>query len=212
MAGMAVARIGLVAAAATSAFVPRTDTAHAGDFAPRVPGIAPAGEAGPIHAESGGLADRDASAYDRGRADGEAAAEAVLAAERDVLRDLAASLEALRPVPEPVLAALLGAATARLLSDVAGLCPVDAAVFDARVRAVAAKVADAINPATLHLHPDDMPLLAAADLAVRVVGDSSIERGSMRLDTSDGWIEDGPALRIAQLREALTGIADEEMP
>ena len=36
-----------------------------------------------------------------------------------------------------------------------------------------------------------------------MIGDPALQRGSIILDTGDGWIEDGPAVRLERLRAAL---------
>src|SRR3546814_7947414 len=52
--------------------------------------------------------------------------------------------------------------------------------------------------------------MASKNLPVRLLADEEMLRGSVRLDTSDGWVEDGPEIRLSRLQgllDAMTGRA-----
>jgi flagellar assembly protein FliH len=64
-------------------------------------------------------------------------------------------------------------------------------------------IAEELAPARLRLHPDDLPLLESARIPVALIGDATLARGSLVLETGEGWIEDGPAIRLERLRAEL---------
>jgi len=55
----------------------------------------------------------------------------------------------------------------------------------------------------LHVNPVDVPYLQTANIAVPIVPDPQMRRGCVRLDTIDGWIEDGPDVRLSRLKAML---------
>src|SRR3546814_11455187 len=55
----------------------------------------------------------------------------------------------------------------------------------------------------LHLHPDDIELLEGESIGVKLVPDGAMQRGCVRLETADGWVEDGPDVRLSRLRALL---------
>jgi flagellar assembly protein FliH len=146
-------------------------------------------------------------AYARGLADGRATVEAEVAAERHALIALAESLQSLRPEPTLPLAMLLAETVDRLVREVVGEVEIDAVRLLARCKAAAALVGEATEPARLRLHPDDAALLADAALDVAIEPDAALARGAVLLETSDGWVEDGPAVRLERLRAALDQVA-----
>ena len=52
-------------------------------------------------------------------------------------------------------------------------------------------------------HPDDVALLEGETIGVPMVADKSMQRGCVRLETADGWVEDGPDVRLSRLRAQL---------
>ena len=69
-----------------------------------------------------------------------------------------------------------------------------------RCEAVAAFIDDSSDKSALHLHPDDVALLEGEQIGVPLVSDKNMQRGCVRLETADGWVEDGPDVRLARLR------------
>lgn len=116
---------------------------------------------------------------------------------------LAAALQQLEPVSDGSLPAMLAVAVTRLVEQIMGEVTIDTDLLRRRCEAVAACVDDRDDRAVLHLHPEDMPLLEGVELAVKVQGDAGLGRGCVRLDTADGWIEDGPDVRLARLKMLL---------
>jgi flagellar assembly protein FliH len=64
-------------------------------------------------------------------------------------------------------------------------------------------VADADKARTLWVHPEDAALLADCPLTLAVESDPAMMRGTVRLETSTGWIEHGRAVYLDELRTAL---------
>ncbi|WP_419723182.1 FliH/SctL family protein [Sphingobium aromaticiconvertens] len=120
-------------------------------------------------------------------------------AENDAAHRLAEALELLAPAPSGTLSSMLSAAVIRLVEQIVGEVEIDAGLLQSRCDAVASMVEEGEKQGALHLHPDDLSLVDHADLGVRVVADAQMKRGCVRLDTADGWIEDGPDVRLARL-------------
>jgi flagellar assembly protein FliH len=91
----------------------------------------------------------------------------------------------------------------RLVRQVVGEVDVDGALLTKRAQAAAALIGQETDAARLRLNPADLPLIEAARLPVEIVGDEAIERGGLLLETGQGWIEDGPAVRLDRLRAEL---------
>lgn len=150
---------------------------------------------------------RTDEAYARGLIDGRRTVEAEVAAERNALAQLAANLQELKPEPTLPLALLLAETVDRLVKEIVGEVDVDGLKLLARAEAAAALIGDATQPALLRLHPDDAALIGDAQLDVQVEADASLTRGMVRLETADGWVEDGPAVRLDRLRAELDRVA-----
>lgn len=133
--------------------------------------------------------------------------EKEVAAERDAIARLAGSLEALRCEPTGPLALLLAETVDRLVRQIIGEVDIDTNLLLTRAKAAAALIGDNVEPSKLIVHPDDAGLLESAGLDVEVVGDPSLERGTVILETGHGWIEDGPAVRLQRLRAELDKMA-----
>lgn len=145
----------------------------------------------------------EAAAYARGLEDGRRTVEMEVAAERDALARLAESLEVLQPQPANALALLLAETVDRLVRDVVGSVEIDPITLLARAKAAAELVAADSAPSKLRANPEDLPLLAEADLDLALEADRTLPRGAIVLETGDGWIEDGPAVRLERLRAEL---------
>jgi flagellar assembly protein FliH len=148
-------------------------------------------------------ADLEAGAYARGYEDARATVEAEFAAERDALVRLAESLEVLQPQPANALALLLAETVDRLVREVVGEVEIDPIALLARAKAAAELVAREAQPSKLHAHPDDLVHLEQARLDIAFEADPSLPRGTIVLETGEGWIEDGPAIRLERLRAEL---------
>jgi flagellar assembly protein FliH len=127
--------------------------------------------------------------------------------EREALRALAAGLEHLRPEPTQGLGAMIAATVERLLKDVVGEAAVDLDTLVARANVAAAMIGEETRPSILKLNPDDLKRLAGVELPVAAAPDATLAPGSLRLETSAGSIEDGPAVRLDRLKLALDRIA-----
>lgn len=146
-------------------------------------------------------------AYARGLADGRATVEAEFAAERDAIGRLAETLQSLRPEPTLPLAMLLAETVDRLVKQIAGEIEIDGLTLLARAKAAAALIGEATQPARLKVHPEDLALFEDCDLDIPVEADLALERGAIMVETADGWIEDGPAIRLERLRAELDKVA-----
>lgn len=149
----------------------------------------------------------EAEAYRRGYEEARRTVEQELAAERDAVARLAESLDVLQPEPGNALALLLAETVDRLVRGIVGEVEIDATLLLSRARVAAALVGENVAPSKLRVHPDDVAVLEAARIPVPVAGDPSLPRGTIRLETGHGWIEDGPAVRLERLRAELDAMA-----
>ena len=144
-----------------------------------------------------------ADAFALGWEEGRRTVELEFAAERDALATLAESLEVLRPEPTNALALLLAETVDRLVRDIVGSVEIDGTLLMERAQAAAALIGEETEPARLRVNPQDVPLLEGARIPVAIIGDPAIARGALVLETGEGWIEDGPAIRLERLRAEL---------
>ncbi len=165
------------------------------------------GDNEPSFGPEGNETSREDLAYARGVADGRRAAEAELAAEQAAISQLAESLPGLKPEPTLPLALLLAETVDRLVREIIGEVDIDGLTLLARTRAAAALIGEATQPARLRAHPDDAALFAEASLDIAIETDPSLARGTVMLETAEGWIEDGPAVRLDRLRAELDKVA-----
>ncbi|QPQ55353.1 hypothetical protein IC614_01700 [Allosphingosinicella flava] len=145
----------------------------------------------------------EADAFAQGFEAGRRTAQMEMAAERDAVARLAENLQVLEPQPTNALAVLMAEAVERLVRQVVGSVEIDRDTLMQRAERVAAMIGEDTDPARLRLHPADLTLLEPARLSVAMVPDPSLERGTLLLETGEGWIEDGPAVRLERLRIAL---------
>jgi len=138
-----------------------------------------------------------------GLAEGQRLAEAAFVAERHQLLGLLAGAEALQDEPSEELAQLIAETVERLVRQIVDAAPIDAEWLQAQAETAAAMVADADKARTLWVHPEDAALLADAPLAMAIESDPAMVRGTIRLETSTGWIEHGRAVYLDELRTAL---------
>ncbi|MFC3442662.1 FliH/SctL family protein [Sphingobium rhizovicinum] len=134
--------------------------------------------------------------FDEGcRITGEAHAE-----ESDARSRLADALELLAPAPSGMLSTMLSATVVRLVEQIVGEVEIDMDRLLQRCDAVAAFIESNQDKSALHLHPDDAELLKDEAIGVPMVADKGMQRGCVRLETADGWVEDGPDVRLSRLR------------
>ncbi|WP_347271572.1 FliH/SctL family protein [Rhizorhabdus histidinilytica] len=170
---------------------------RASDFAPSAMASAPEDDPAPdieaIRAEA------FAEGFDHGRQ----AVLAEFAREREALAQLIRSAEALQPEPAGPLAAVLAETVARLVRQVVGEVRIDPATLRERAETIAEMVTAESGPARLRLHPDDIAMLDGVDLGLPVAPDHHLASGTIILESGEGWIEDGPQVRLARLRAQL---------
>jgi flagellar assembly protein FliH len=155
------------------------------------PGPAPEPEPEPVP-------DPHAEALARAYADGLAAGRAAAEAEGEALgrhqRALRLSFHALDEAALGVLADDLAATVLALCDGVLGEAARDPAALRERCAAAARRIGGAAEALVLHLHPDDMAMMDEGALAAwRLAPDEGLERGSLRIESPDGTVSDGPA-------------------
>ena len=138
-----------------------------------------------------------------GLAEGQRLAEVAFVAERHQLLALLAGAEALQDEPSEELAQLIAETVERLVRQIVAEAPIDAEWLQAQAETAAAMVADADKARTLWVHPEDATLLADSPLTLAIESDPAMVRGTIRLETSTGWIEHGRAVYLDELRTAL---------
>lgn len=130
-----------------------------------------------------------------------------VAQEREALAVLMESLQALQPEPPETLAALLAATVERLVHQIVGEVPINPILLVKRAEDAARLVGEETQGSRLLVNPADLPLFARTRVQIEIVGDPAIERGALRVVWGQGWIEDGPAVRLARLRASLDKLA-----
>ncbi|WP_260580396.1 FliH/SctL family protein [Sphingopyxis sp. PET50] len=141
--------------------------------------------------------------FARGLAEGQRLAEAGFAVERGQLLALVAGAEALQDEPSEELAQLIAETVERLVRQIVVSAPIDADWLKEQAETAAALVAEADKARTLWVHPQDAALLMDADIRLPVEADATMMRGTVRIETSAGWIEHGRAVYLNELRAAL---------
>ena len=148
-------------------------------------------------------ADLQAAAFAQGFEEGRRAVEEMVAEERAAIAQLAASLEVLKPQPSQALAMLLSETVERLVRQIMGTVEIDRDTLLDRAQKAAELIGEEAGPMRMRLHPDDLELLSNASIDTPLLADNSLLRGTIRLETDEGWIEDGPEARLERLRAAL---------
>ena len=148
-------------------------------------------------------ADLQAAAFTQGFEEGRRAVEEMVAEERTAIAQLAASLEVLKPQPSQALAMLLSETVERLVRQIMGTVEIDRDTLLDRAQKAAELIGEEAGPMRMRLHPDDLELLSNASIDTPLLADNSLLRGTIRLETDEGWIEDGPEARLERLRAAL---------
>ncbi|WP_256869336.1 FliH/SctL family protein [Sphingobium lactosutens] len=122
------------------------------------------------------------------------------AAESDARERLIEALELLAPAPSGMLSTMLSATVVRLVEQIVGEVEIDMDRLVQRCDSVAAFIESNQDKNALHVHPDDAELLKNESIGVPLVADRTMHRGCVRLETADGWVEDGPDVRLSRLR------------
>ena len=122
------------------------------------------------------------------------------AADAEARARLAEALELLTPAPSGMLSTMLSAAVVRLVEQIVGEVEIDIERLVQRCDTVAAFIEDNEDKSALHLHPEDAAMLEGEAIGLKLIGDPAMHRGCVRLETADGWIEDGPDVRLSRLR------------
>ena len=148
-------------------------------------------------------ADLQAAAFAQGFEEGRRAVEEMVAEERAAIAELAASLEVLKPQPSQALAMLLSETVERLVRQIMGTVEIDRDTLLDRAQKAAELIGEEAGPMRMRLHPDDLELLSNASIDTPLLADNSLLRGTIRFETDEGWIEDGPEARLERLRAAL---------
>ena len=121
-------------------------------------------------------------------------------ADTDARARLAEALDLLAPAPSGMMSTMLSATVVRLVEQIVGEVEIDLERLIDRCDTVAAFIESNQDKSALHLHPDDVALLEGETIGVPMVADKSMQRGCVRLETADGWVEDGPDVRLSRLR------------
>jgi flagellar assembly protein FliH len=148
--------------------------------------------------------------FARGLAEGQRIAEAAHQLEREKLLFLISNCQSLQDEPSEELAQLIAETVERLVHQIVASAPIDAAWLKAQADVAAAMVAEADKARTLWVNPADAALLYDADMKLPVEADPNMMRGTVRLETSAGWIEHGRAVYLDELRAALGNQAHAE--
>lgn len=120
--------------------------------------------------------------------------------EADARTRLTEALEMLAPAPSGMLSTMLSATVVRLVEQIVGEVEIDIERLVQRCDTVAAFIEDNTGKSALHLNPDDVAMLEGEAIGVKLVADKGMQRGCVRLETADGWVEDGPDVRLSRLR------------
>lgn len=145
-----------------------------------------------------------AEGYAAGRAEALAEATTSAAADDAARSALALSFARLDEAETARLAFVLRQTVEALCHEILAEAAVDPSFLASRAQAAAAMLARAEDQRTFRLHPDDLAL-AGYRLPAEwpVLPDPSLERGSIRIETPSGGVEDGPGRWRETLAEAL---------
>lgn len=141
--------------------------------------------------------------FEKGLAEGQRLADAGFAVERGRLLALVAGAEALQDEPSEELAQLIAETVERLVRQIVADAPIDAVWLKDQAETAAALVSEADKARTLWVHPQDAALLIDSDIRLPIEADAAMMRGTVRIETSAGWIEHGRAVYLNELRAAL---------
>ena len=141
--------------------------------------------------------------FARGLAEGQRIAESAHQVEREKLLALITSCQALQDEPSEELAQLIAVTVERLVRQIVETAPIDGPWLKTQAEIAASMVAEADKVRTLWVHPADAALLYDCQLKLPVESDPNMMRGTVRIETSAGWIEHGRAVYLDELSAAL---------
>jgi flagellar assembly protein FliH len=139
-------------------------------------------------------------AFLQGFQEGERLTRETMERDNQIRAELAAAIALVAQAGEGTLATMLSQSVIRLVTQIIGEVPIDEDVLKARCEAVAACIDQDESRAVLEVNPQDLPLLEMEQMGVALAASGDLPRGSVRLATSDGWVEDGPDIRLARLK------------
>ncbi len=146
---------------------------------------------------------QDKSSFEQGVALGMERAEAKFAEERNELRNLIASANALQPEASDELAMLIGKTVETLVRQIVGDFKPDAAWLEERIAEAVSIISECDAVRTVWMHPKDIALLDTETMSHNFMADKNAERGSIRIDCSQGWVESGHSLYLDELTAEL---------
>lgn len=142
-------------------------------------------------------------AYAEGFAAGHAAALAeqvdVASADTDALAAMADALGQMAAIHATATPQSLASALSRLLVTIVGEVDIPPATLQYRAANLLAAVEATGTPTALLCHPADAAIIGPVLAAIPVQPDPAMTRGSLRLATASGWIEDSIADRLAHI-------------
>jgi flagellar assembly protein FliH len=149
------------------------------------------------------IASPPADAFALGLAEGQKLAEAAFAVERTALLELLSSAQSLQPEAGDEISRLLREAVFGLVRQIVGDIAISSHLIEQQVTQVVAILTEADDARQLLLHPDDAALTGDRVSGLVVRSDAAMDRGTMRVVCSQGWIEHGTAYGLDRLRAAL---------
>lgn len=141
--------------------------------------------------------------FARGLAEGQRIAEAAHQLEREQYLNIISSLQQLQDEPSEELAQLIAETVEHLVRQIVMNAPIEADWLKQQAEIAASMVAEADKARTLWLNPADAALLYDSDLTLPIEADAKMMRGTVRIESSAGWIEHGRAVYLDELRAAL---------
>ncbi len=145
-----------------------------------------------------------AAAHAQGLAEGRAEADAEALALLEAHGRLSLAFERLDQQMEEELRTALRETVMTLCEHALAPLAIDEQALLARIERAAAMLSRAYDDRTIRLNPDDLSLLSEslrADWSVRP--DPSLPRGTLRVESTEGGIEDGPETWRRAIAEAL---------
>jgi flagellar assembly protein FliH len=141
--------------------------------------------------------------YARGLADGQELAQTAFATERAALQQLLASSEAFEADTGPELSLLLRETVVRLVGRICDHVAIDVGFLENQIAQAVGIITEADDARQILLHPEDAALVGDCIHSLPVRGNPALARGTIRIECSQGWVENGVALGIERLREVL---------
>ncbi|MBO9575994.1 MAG: flagellar biosynthesis protein [Sphingobium sp.] len=142
-------------------------------------------------------------AFLQGFQEGDRIARESIEADNEARIMLANAVQHIAQTGEGTLATMLSQAVIRLVGQIMGEVEIDEAVLKERCAAVAACIDSDDHRAVLEVNPEDMHLLEEEATGITLSANPALQRGSVRLATADGWVEDGPDIRLERLKSLL---------